>query len=201
MVDFPTRQNMTLNLFLTNQTSLVDKCTVAPGIIDYAIVLRTATASAWTTKPLPRKTYLSKKANIETITDQCRHLVDDFCHKYNTQIYIEDLWMSVKNRLFHLQDEHIPFKQSSTRCSQQWVNRDVKRISHRKKRSLRKAQKTWKAKNLRPYKRARPTCWSANNNYITNIVSPDSTSNPKKVWGLQRYPHWKTAPGSLGLTT
>jgi hypothetical protein len=37
MVNFPIRQRTTLDLFFTNQPSLVDKCLPAPGVADHDI--------------------------------------------------------------------------------------------------------------------------------------------------------------------
>jgi hypothetical protein len=104
VVNFSTRHNMTLDLFLTNRPSQVNKCTAAPDISDHAIVQIRATTSARRTKPLQRKIYQWKKANLDTMRYQCRHIADAFCHKYTIQSPIEDMWTSIKNSLLRLQD-------------------------------------------------------------------------------------------------
>ena len=100
------------------------------------------------------------------------------------------MWTFIKTHLLKLQDQHVPSKQSSTRYSQSWINREVKRLSRKKKRSFDKARRTGNAKDLRRYKHLKQlsteACRWANNSYITNIISPDSTENPKNSGVLSR---------------
>lgn len=67
MVDFPTRHNATLDLFLTNRPTLVDKCSPVPGIADHDIVQIAASVSARRSKPVARKIFLWNKANMDVI--------------------------------------------------------------------------------------------------------------------------------------
>ncbi|KAK3084155.1 hypothetical protein FSP39_009144 [Pinctada imbricata] len=187
-VDFPTRQNASLDLFLTNRPSLVDKCTAAPGISDHDMVHITASASARKIKSVSRKIFLWNRANLGTMKSSCHKLTSNFLEKFTTSSSIETMWSFIKEGLLNLQDQHVPSKQTSARFTQPWANRDVKRISRQKKRSFWKARKTGKAKDVHRYKRlkelARSICHSAYNDYITNIVSPESSDNPKKFWGF-----------------
>lgn len=70
LVDFPTRQDTTLDLFLTNRPSLVNKCTAAPGVADHDMVLITTSATAKRNKPIQHKIYLWKKADTENMKDK-----------------------------------------------------------------------------------------------------------------------------------
>ena len=63
-----------------------------------------------------------------------------------------------------------------------------KRLSRKKKCSYDKARRTGNAKDLQRYKHLKQlsteACRRAYNGYITNIISPDSTENPKRFWGF-----------------
>ena len=75
-----------------------------------------------------------------------------------------------------------------TLYNQPWINREVKRLSRQKKRSFKKARETKSPKDHRRYqhlKRATQTaCKKAYDCYISNIISPESQSNPKKFWSF-----------------
>jgi len=66
MVNFPTRQRATLDLFFTNRPSLVDKCLPAPGVADHDMVHIITSATARRNKPISRKIHLWKRAYIDT---------------------------------------------------------------------------------------------------------------------------------------
>jgi hypothetical protein len=63
MVNFSTRQRATLDLFFTNQPSLVDKCLPAPAVADHDMVHIITSATARRNKPISRKIHLWKRAN------------------------------------------------------------------------------------------------------------------------------------------
>ena len=67
IVDFPTRLGATLDLFMTNRPSLVDKCRPAPGVRDHDIVYVTSSASVRRSKPVQHKIYLWNKADLDTM--------------------------------------------------------------------------------------------------------------------------------------
>ena len=64
MVDFPTRFNNTLDIFLTNRPSLVNRCCPIPEVSDHDIVLIDSNITPHRRKPTRRLIYLWKQANI-----------------------------------------------------------------------------------------------------------------------------------------
>ena len=187
MVNFHTRQSSTLDLFFTNRPSLVDKCSPAPGLAGHDIVEIITTASARRNKPVSRKIYLWKKADMEALKTGCTEISKHFCDTFSESSSITDMWNFIKTKLLEQQEKHVPSKQTSTRYSQPWINKQVKSISRRKKRSHKKARKTKKATDIKRYKQLKQqvtkACKTAYNDYITNIISPDSSENPKRFWG------------------
>ena len=67
-------------------------------------------------------------------------------------------------------------------------NREVKQLSRRKKRAHARAKRSKQLKDIQRYEKLKKisteTCKTAYNDYISNIISPESTSNPKKFYGF-----------------
>ena len=127
---------------------------------------------------------------MEAVRKISRELASEFCTTFSTSSAIVTMWTFIKERLLRIQEEHVnvPSKMTSTRFSRPWVTREVKQISRRKKKSYLKARMTRSPKDIKRYKHlkdlSRTTCRSSYNSYITNIISPDSTSNPKRFWSF-----------------
>ena len=156
-VDFPTRQVATLDLFLTNRPTLVDKYSAAPGITDRDIVQIAASVSATRNKPVARLIFygISRHGSRRTSS---REVASEFCTTFSTSNQIETMWT---------------FKTTSARFSQPWVTREVKKISRRKKRRYWKAGRTGSAKDIKRYKHLkdlpRTTCTSVYNSYLSHV--------------------------------
>ena len=72
MVDFPTRNCNTLDLFLTNRSSLVNKCIPLPGVSDHEMVLTMSNVRAKRQKAICRKVFMWKKADMNKIKADLR---------------------------------------------------------------------------------------------------------------------------------
>lgn len=118
--------------------------------------------------------------------DDCKAFQEQFLLKYSTSSSVEEMWLDLKSTLLKLQDKHVPSKMSSSRFNQPWINSRVRRLTRRKKRSFNKAKQSKRAKDFRRYQRlkkqCRSECKAAYNSFLTDIVSPDSKSNPKRFW-------------------
>ena len=67
LVDFPTRQEATLDLFLANRPSLVDKCTAAPGVADHDMVHVTTTATNLSYRKAKKTGKIKDKARYQRL--------------------------------------------------------------------------------------------------------------------------------------
>ena len=63
-VDFPTRINNTLDLFLTNRPTFISECNAIPGVSDHEIVVTLSDTSVKQTKPVKRKVISYGKKRI-----------------------------------------------------------------------------------------------------------------------------------------
>ena len=188
MVTFPTRIEHTLDLFLTNRPSLVNRCTVIPGIADHDIVFVESPIYASRNKPTKRKVHLWKRADTIQMRDELCSFANNFITTYDVTSNIEEMSRNITSSLSHILDKCVPSKMTTTRFNQPWITREVKRLSRQKKRCFKKARDSKSSKEQRRYqhlkKATRSACKRAYDDYITNIISPDCQSNPKKFWSF-----------------
>ena len=189
VVDFPTRKEAFLDLFLTNRPTLVNRCEPLPGISDHdTIIYINSDVIAKRQKPIKRKIFLWSKANNNSIEEEAKLFTNKFNTDHNTTSDIECMWKDFKDGVTHIIDTHVPSKMSSTRFNQPWITRELKRLSRKKQRSFRKAKSTKSKTDWERYHRlkkaSRNLCKDTYNNYIKDIVSPDLRSNPKKCWSF-----------------
>ncbi|CAG2227037.1 unnamed protein product [Mytilus edulis] len=85
IVTFPTRKNHTLELFLTNRPSLVNRCEPLPGIGDHDIVYIDTDITAKINKPVKRKIFIWKKADAKEQVEKAMKLNTDFKEKFNLE--------------------------------------------------------------------------------------------------------------------
>ena len=63
-----------------------------------------------------------------------------FIEDNSTSTPVDVLWNKFKAKYIETIDTHVPSKMTSSRFSQAWCNRDIRRLSKRKKRAYRKAR-------------------------------------------------------------
>ena len=182
MVTFPTRGENTLDLFLTNCPSLVNKCTPLPAIGDHEIVFTDLGITPQRCKPVKRKIHLWKRASTERMKEECCKFQKEFVDKYDVTSPISQMWFDIKSALLTILDNVVPSKMSSTRFNQPWITTSLRRLTRRKKQSFTKARKTKKPKDFQCYqhlkKATRSACRHAYSEYLNNTISPESTTNP-----------------------
>ena len=193
IVTFPTRNSNTLDLFLTNRPGFINKCVSIPGLSDHDGVSVESAIVANKTKPVRRKIFLWKRVNLDEMKQSCIEFQHQFLSSYNETSCVEDMWTDIKTNLDTILESSVPSKMTSSRFSKPWINRDVKALSRRKKRSFAKARRTGNRRDIKRYqtlkKATRTACKSAYNEYVTNIISPESTTNPKRFWSFINSKH------------
>nr|XP_054763097.1 uncharacterized protein LOC129269612 [Lytechinus pictus] len=118
MVDFTTRNENILDLFMTNRPSLVSECKPLPGLGDHDIVMVYSRITPQRTKPVKRKIYLWKRAEVRQMKEKCISFSKSFTSRFNSDSSISDMWLSIKSNLLDIQDQHVPSKMSSVRYNQ-----------------------------------------------------------------------------------
>jgi len=183
LATFPTRLENTLDIFATNRPSLVNKCTPIPGISDHDIVLTDVNILTARRKPVARLIHLWKKADLESMTSDLTNFTTRFTSSNNASTPINNLWDTFKKECTAAINKHVPSKMTSTRYSQPWCNRTIRRLSRRKKRAYKRARKSNSEKDWTTYKTiqkaTRTECKTAHNKYVHDLVTDD---NSKKLY-------------------
>ena len=179
VIDFPTRQSNTLDLFANNRTSLVSKCLGLPGLSDHDVILIDTTITAQKRRPVRRLIHIWSKADIDAVTADLEQYSQTLRER-ETSLPINTLWNEFKSVCTSTIHKNIPSKYTSTRYSQPWCNRNIKRLSRRKRRAHRKARSTNRQADWDRYhqlqRETKETCRSTHNNYINNMISDDNTN-------------------------
>ena len=92
MVDFPTRKDSILDIFVTNRPSLVNKCNPIPGLGHHDIVLIDANIVPTRQKPTRRLIYLWKKANLTEMEQDIAGFSRSFTSDFSEATPINTLW-------------------------------------------------------------------------------------------------------------
>lgn len=175
VVNFPTRDNNTLDLFITNRPSLVEKVKAVPGVSDHDIVFIQAYCSAPRTKPVRRKILLWKQVDLDKTRTAIKDFTNSFTSNFNSNTSINTLWDTFKNFCTKTIDDFVPSKLSTQRFHQPWITGKIKRLSRRKKRAYRKARKTGNLEDKQRYKQlqkeSQHECRRTYNTYVRNTVS------------------------------
>lgn len=143
IVDFPTRGNKTLDIFLTSNPGLIDRCKPIPGVGDHDAVLIDTLIKPRRTKPTRRTIHLWDKANITEFKTEVTAYINKFtATPFST---INDMWTSFRDNILKLLDKHVPHKQTRSRHTNSWMDTTARRLTRQKKpRAFRKARTTGK---------------------------------------------------------
>ncbi|XP_062578472.1 uncharacterized protein LOC134240394 [Saccostrea cucullata] len=131
MVHEPTRTTETtsniLDLFFTNNHTLINKYDVISGIPDHEAVYVESILRAVRPKRPPRKVFMYSKADLENF----RHDLKTFCSTYTkaiSELSVDSCWELFKDTLLGVLEKHIPSKlMSGNKVHKPWITKEVKR--------------------------------------------------------------------------
>ena len=125
MVRDPTRLGNILDLYLTTNHTLVDTVNVIPGLSDHDIIKCVVDTKPNLAKTSPRKTYLYRKADWDSL----RAYLKDFCNSFVLSYEgksVESLWLEFKEALNCGIQKFIPSKFVG-KIHLPWTTQSVKR--------------------------------------------------------------------------
>ena len=191
MVSSPTRiieySSNLLDLFLTNNRTLVNKCEVIPGIGDHEAVYVESSMRPMKVKTPPRKVFQYKKADYDQMREDLRDYQTDFTEQTKDSS-ANDTWTKFEEKLKELTNKHIPSKMlSGNKIKKPWMDRTVKAQLRKVKKLFAKQKQTGKARHRRQYlktksqaqKEERQAYWK----YVENIIElgdSDQEQQPSK---------------------
>ena len=187
VVDFPTRGNNTLDLFLTNHPSLVPRVEGMPGLSDHDVVyLEYATQPSRVVYPkrvVPRY----NQADWPGLRSAVSLLSDSIVASYTVSDDAELIWEQLRDGLKSAVSTFVPHKTLGTKRSKPWVDKHTKRLIRRRDRMYKRwrksadpeAQKELKALKRVIQRRLRRAYWSHTEELISEGVDPKAN---KKFW-------------------
>ena len=140
IVDFPTRLQRTLDLFVTNRPTFISKCVPLPGVSDQEMVLTAAEVSAKCQKPVHRKIHLWKKADLPSMKTHLSDFATNFSASNTIATPVDDLWIKLTSSLDEIMEACVSSKFTTTRFNQPWISGRLKRLARRKNRAYRKTK-------------------------------------------------------------
>ena len=148
-----TRGKNILDLFFTNNSTLIEKSNVIPGISDHdgipVIVMNTR---AKVNKSKPRKVYLYNKANWDNIKKDLSEISYDFEDLSTDLVTVEELWKDFCTRIVKIQEENIPSRMVSPGKKIPWVDHKVKNALRQKHKAYNKARKNDTTENWESFR-------------------------------------------------
>ncbi len=99
VVDFPTRESNTLDLFFTNRLTLVNRSEPLPGISDHEIVFIDSNVTAKRQKPTRRKIHLWNSRDFDKIRKEVDNFVTKFVNVHSSESSVDQMWDEIKTKL------------------------------------------------------------------------------------------------------
>ncbi|CAG2197687.1 unnamed protein product [Mytilus edulis] len=134
-------------------------------------------------KPVRRKIFLWKKAEIHNIKEDLQNFITTF--KNIKDRSVESLWQAFKTAVQTTIEKRVPTKMTLGRNTHPWINTTIRRKINQKQKAHKKARKTKKKRDKDRYKRLQQEVqWEvrqANKKYMEE-VSSDYRDNAKKFW-------------------
>ena len=107
-------------MFMTDTPGLVQKCRVGPGISGHDLVITDMTMKVRINKKPPRKVFLYKKANWQSLEDDITQAETNFFSSTPSERSVEDNWQQFKSALISALDKNVPSKTIRERFDMPW---------------------------------------------------------------------------------
>ena len=185
VVKEPTRGLNTLDLFITNNSTLVNEVQVIPGISDHQAVLADCDLTPITNKQPKRKIPLYSKTDWESLKAHVKAFGDTLDRTADTNT----LWLSFKAMLESGIAKYVPHRNAKRKDSMPWITSTIKRLMGKRDKlyakykhsGLDKHHRAFKSMKTEVQKQLRQAYWS----YVQDLVTPDPSDQSKgnkKFW-------------------
>jgi hypothetical protein len=182
----------TLDLFFTNNKTLIHKVEVVPGMSDHESVFVESAISPRLRRTTPRKVNLYRKADFGKMREELRDKEQEFVEA-SRENDIQQAWEVFKNLLHDLMERHIPTKMlKGSKPSKPWVDKDVKRLVRRRNRCFKKQRRSKDPSDIKRYRDSKAELQKALRNahwrYVEDLIDtgdPADLNRPtqqKRFW-------------------
>jgi hypothetical protein len=131
LVTEPTRGPNTLDLFITNNNTLINKVQVIPGISDHQAVLVEGDLSPIVNKQPKRQIPLYRKADWLHLREHVKIFVENL-DMSDTTVSVNTLWQSFKTMLESGIAKYVPHRNARQKDSMPWITLKIKRLIRKK---------------------------------------------------------------------
>lgn len=192
MVRDPTREGTILDLFLTNNKTLINKVQTIPGISDHDCVLVTGNLSPITHKQSRREIPLYSKANWEGLG---KYIKGAWSNQGKIGKTSNQLWESFRLILDKGIKEFIPHKVARTKNSLPWISTELRRLLRKQEKLYCRMKKETTASTTKAFKelkqvtqrKLRRAYWD----HVEKVITPEGGEHEgkgsKKFWSYIKH--------------
>ena len=180
MVSEPTRDNNILDLFLTNNPTLVNNVSIVPGISDQETVIAVVKLRPTIQKMKPRTVHIYSKADWEGMRHDIQKFQSSFlstCEGKST----EKLWQEFKGDIDKIVDTYVPTKTLSKKTLP-WVTQEIRREMIQWDHLYQVQKNTGKEEDRQKFTKFKyeADCMikTSHNSYLDNVVGIIDDSDP-----------------------
>ena len=176
-----------LDLFFTNNETLVNQVHVIPGIGDHEAVFIESSLRPMKKVTSPRKIFQYHKADYEDFKAELRDYTSDFLSKAPSTD-INTLWKDFKTKIHQPMEKFIPQKLiRGNKTHKPWIDKHVRMLQRKRNKLFKKQRASHRAKDISHYrhikakvqKAERQAYWKHVENII-DIGDPESDHQPNK---------------------
>ena len=176
-----------LDLFFTNNETLVNQVHVIPGIADHEAVFIESSLRPQKKTTAPRKIFQYRKADYDGFRAELRDYTSEFLSKAPSSD-INSLWKDFKGKIHQLMEKFIPqklFRGDKTR--KPWIDKHVKALQRKRNKLFKKQRASHRTNDISHYKQIRARVQKAERQaywkHVENIIDigdPESDYRPNK---------------------
>lgn len=186
MVNFPTRGENCLDLFLTSMPGQIHNVHSPDKLSDHDVVACSLRICVPRKKVNPRKIYLLSKGNFKDMrSDALRFSREKFFNGHSGKRSLEDNWSMIKGFLSDMMSKHIPTKVCRSNNSLPWISNKIRRLIRRKNRTHAKAKKTGSQRLRSKWQSLRSSIQAEIKNshdcYVNKMIG-NIENDPKPFW-------------------
>ena len=189
MVTFPTRENNTLDLFLTNFPTLVPRTEGVPGISDHFAVYMEFQIQPERRNNTQRKVPCYKRADWPALHTAAAELSNSIIDSFTTGSNAEEIWVAFKEGLKKIVHLHVPHVSPREKYGKPWVDHKTKVLLRKRDRAYKKWKKSGDPGHLQDLKnlkrqsqrQLRRSYWTHTSNIIQHSTA-DGGRPSKAFW-------------------
>ena len=183
-VNFPTRHENTLDLFLTSDPSKVMDIKPIPPLADHDGIVIDLDLSIKKKTKSQHIIYKWKKADSEGLTKYVAEQLSVVTIANENSI--DENWNKFKNILIDARDKFVPKYMSTTRHNLPWYHQHLRRLCNKKQRLYNKSRKTKSNDDIRAFKKCRSEynklLKNAQREYYLDFLEPRLDQNGKYLF-------------------